>query len=110
MFPSRSKIWSLIPAFLSLTVTRTSVAEAAAVDTQCSTFNVANVTNAVVTGRTFYKKGDNVTVVNPYQFVSTRDLPVFCRIELLITTNVTANSQWEDPPLCWMGRELHFCQ
>ncbi|KAH8093164.1 feruloyl esterase-like protein [Cristinia sonorae] len=66
-------------------------AAASAVD-DCASFKLVNVTNTVVTSRTFYKTGDNVTVVNAVQSVSKNDLPAFCRIELTIITNATANS------------------
>ena len=72
----------------------------------CASFELSGVDNAVVTGRTFYNTGANVTIANTYDAVSTTDLPAFCRIQLVVTTNSTANSsaqaevwlpqQWND--------------
>ena len=75
----------------------------------CTSFQLNNVDNAVVTGTSFYEAGENVTIVNKYDGVSTSDLPAFCRVELVITTNSTANSSaktevWLPQP--WNGRLL----
>ncbi|KAH8100926.1 feruloyl esterase-like protein [Cristinia sonorae] len=96
------KLWTAFPALALMVV----FANAAAIDS-CSSFKLSNVSNTVVAGRTFYKAGDNVTVVNEYQSVSTNDLPAFCRIELTITTNSTANSSAHTEvwlPDDWNGR------
>ena len=75
----------------------------------CTSFKLQNADNAVVTGTSFYNAGQNVTIFNQFDGVSTTDLPAFCRVELVITTNSTANSSaktevWLPQP--WNGRLL----
>lgn len=77
----------------------------------CTSFDLKNVSEATVTGRTFYKAGDNVTLGNLDEAVSTTSLPSFCRIQLVITTNTTANSSAQTEvwlPVNWNQRFVTF--
>lgn len=105
MFVPRSALGTLCFLITSLVISPSNAAS----NSTCSSFTLDGVDGAVVTGRTFYQAGDSVTATNLYQSVSTVDLPAFCRVELVITTNTTANSSalaevWL--PEEWNGRIL----
>ncbi|TFK53650.1 feruloyl esterase-like protein [Heliocybe sulcata] len=82
-------------------------------ETACSSFTLQDVSNVTVAliGTEYYPAGATVNISNPYSQINTNSLPAFCRIELSITTNATANKTagtdvWL--PDSWNGRLLGF--
>ena len=63
----------------------------AAFNESCTTFMFLSNDTTMVTS-TFFAAGAHVDLSSLYQSINTTSLPAFCRVELKITTNVTANS------------------
>ena len=63
----------------------------AALNESCTTFMFPPNDTTMVTS-TFFAAGAHVDLSSLYQSINTTSLPAFCRVELKITTNVTANS------------------
>ncbi|TCD66433.1 hypothetical protein EIP91_001369 [Steccherinum ochraceum] len=108
MFSTGLALSSLTLLFTTCAVAQSNTTSNAAA---CSAFTLKNVNNTIVTNKTFYNAGDNVTISNLYNGISTTQLPAFCRIELAITTNATANSTaltevWL--PAQWNNRLIAF--
>ena len=75
----------------------------------CAGFALADVSNVKLTGTTHYAANTLVNISNAYSSINVDNLPAFCRVELTITTNVTAGSfalteVWL--PDDWNGRVL----
>ena len=98
-------------SFICLLAAGTAIAGDIAAAHTCTSFDLKNVSEATVTGRTFYKAGQNVTLGNLDEAISTTSLPSFCRIQLMITTNTTANSSAQTEvwlPVNWNQRFVAF--
>lgn len=85
-----------------------SAASRAAFSEECASFRFQSA-DTRSTASTFFGAGTNVSVSNLFESIDTAILPSFCRIELKITTNTTANSTalaevWL--PEDWNGRFL----
>lgn len=80
--------------------------------TRCGSFALrGSAVNAIVTNTTFYRANDTVAITNPFSSIDVNNLPAFCRVELSITTNTTANSTAHADvwlPESWNGRFLGF--
>lgn len=80
--------------------------------TACTSFTLDGVNDTVITGRTFHPAGDVIDIGGAFSLVNTvNDLPPFCRLQLTITTNATANSSaltevWLPAVEEWNGRFL----
>ncbi|KAH9943685.1 feruloyl esterase-like protein [Amylocystis lapponica] len=75
----------------------------------CSSFALDNSSDATVTGTTYFPANALVNITNEYSSIDTDTLPAFCRVELTITTNTTANSSCKTEvwlPDDWNGRFL----
>ncbi|OCH94812.1 feruloyl esterase-like protein [Obba rivulosa] len=76
---------------------------------QCTSFTIPHLEGAALLGTTYFKVNERVNISNLYSAIDTDTLPAFCRVELVITTNATANSSaltelWL--PDDWNGRFL----
>ena len=58
----------------------------------CDAFAPGNLTDVIVTATHYYAANTTVHITNDYSSIDVDNLPAFCRVELTITTNVTANS------------------
>ncbi|RPD61212.1 feruloyl esterase-like protein [Lentinus tigrinus ALCF2SS1-6] len=75
----------------------------------CSNFTLDDVPNVNFTAATYYPANALVNISNAYSSIDESNLPAFCRVELVITTNTTAGSSaltevWL--PDDWNGRVL----
>ncbi|KAH9917042.1 feruloyl esterase-like protein [Fomitopsis serialis] len=78
-------------------------------ESKCSSFSLQGVSGASVTKTKYYANGTTVKLSSSMSSIDTDDLPDFCRIELTITTNSTANSSCNTEvwlPSTWNGRFL----
>ncbi|KAK7691098.1 hypothetical protein QCA50_006201 [Cerrena zonata] len=79
-----------------------------AVDQKCASFTFeSNITKLIAS--TFFEAGAHVNISTPYEAIDINTLPAFCRVQVEITTNATANSTaltevWL--PTDWNGRFL----
>ena len=76
--------------------------------TDCSSFKFES-SNSKSISSTYFEAGAHVNISNLFQAIDTDTLPEFCRVQVNITTNVTANSiaaaeVWL--PSEWNGRIL----
>lgn len=75
---------------------------------RCSSFTFGS-DNTDLISSTYFEAGARVSVSNLFETIDTNDLPAFCRIEVKITTNTTANSTAATEiwlPEKWNGRLL----
>lgn len=80
-------------------------------NSKCSSFTLLGNANATVTKTTYYPKGTRVKLSTSMSSLDADDLQDFCRIELTITTNATADSSARTEvwlPDSWNGRFLTF--
>ena len=85
--------------------------QSASSQSKCSSFTLSGVDNAAVTKKTYYPKGTRVNLSTSMSSLDTDDLQSFCRVELTITTNATANSSAHTEvwlPDAWNNRFLAF--
>jgi len=79
--------------------------------TACSTFNVQSLPEVALSATTYYPSNATVNITNLFETIYVDNLPGFCRVELVITTNSTANSSCNTEvwlPDDWNGRYLAF--
>ncbi|KAI0926181.1 hypothetical protein AcV5_008705 [Taiwanofungus camphoratus] len=75
----------------------------------CASFALQNLTDVELIQATYYTANTALNISNIYTTLATDNLPAFCRVELSITTNVTANSTCNTEvwlPDSWNGRFL----
>ncbi|KAH9838382.1 feruloyl esterase-like protein [Rhodofomes roseus] len=78
-------------------------------ESKCSSFSLLNISIANVTSTKYYPHGSTVNMSTTISSIDTDDLPDFCRIELTVTTNSTADSRCNTElwlPTTWNGRFL----
>ncbi|KDQ55810.1 hypothetical protein JAAARDRAFT_159213 [Jaapia argillacea MUCL 33604] len=76
-----------------------------------NTFTFESSSGVSILNTSYYTAGDLVNITNLYSSIDTSSLPAFCRVELLITTNATANSTANTEvwlPDEWNGRYVGF--
>lgn len=79
-----------------------------AVDQKCALFTFeSDITKLIASN--FFEAGAHVNISTPYEAIDINTLPAFCRVQVEITTNATANSTaltevWL--PTDWNGRFL----
>ncbi|KAK7691096.1 hypothetical protein QCA50_006199 [Cerrena zonata] len=83
---------------------------AQAIDQNCASFTF-EANNTKLIASTFFEAGAHVNISTPFEVVDTDTLPAFCRVQLEITTNATANSTalaevWLPGSTDWNGRFL----
>ncbi|KAI0076169.1 feruloyl esterase-like protein [Panus rudis PR-1116 ss-1] len=60
---------------------------------RCASFKLPRSSvDATLTKTTFFPENATVDITNPFSSINTNTLPAFCRVEVAITTNSTANS------------------
>lgn len=75
----------------------------------CSNFSLQDVPDVVVRNTTYYAAGDTVNLTTNMSSIDTNELSSFCRVQLSIITNTTANSSCNTEvwlPDDWNGRFL----
>ncbi len=85
------------------------VAAAGGSESTCSNFTLVDIPNVDLTAATYFAANALVNISNAYSSIDESNLPAFCRVELVITTNATAGSSaltevWL--PDDWNGRVL----
>ncbi|KII92403.1 hypothetical protein PLICRDRAFT_133973 [Plicaturopsis crispa FD-325 SS-3] len=93
---------------LSLTASRV-LAAAPESKSRCSSFKLSNLSDTALTAATYYAHGDLVNLTSSGGYVTSNDLVSFCRLQLTITTNSTANSSAHTElwlPDAWNSRLL----
>jgi len=76
---------------------------------QCTAFALPPLDGVVLAGTTYFKADAHVDISNLYSAIDTDTLPAFCRVQLVVTTNATANSSANTElwlPDDWNGRFL----
>ena len=96
---------ALVP-FASASTSASSGSEVA-----CTSYalNGAALANVKLNATTYYPANANITLSSPLGPLVVDDLPAFCRLELVITTNATAGSSAKAEvwlPDAWNGRAL----
>lgn len=71
------------------------------------------IVNAVVTNAIFHEANTTVQITNLFSSINVDDLPAFCQVQVLITTNATAKSTahtevWLPISEDWNGRYVAF--
>ncbi|KAI0833405.1 feruloyl esterase-like protein [Trametes gibbosa] len=99
---------SITLALLGLAISATATSGS---PSACASFKFAPhpLAHIALAGATHYTANTHVNISNVYSSIDVSDLPSFCRIELVITTNATAGSSalaevWL--PDAWNGRVL----
>ncbi|KAF9812284.1 hypothetical protein IEO21_06258 [Rhodonia placenta] len=80
-------------------------------ESACSSFTLNHQTNVALNTVTYYPVNTTVNITNLFETIDVDNLPGFCRIELVITTNATANSSCNTEvwlPDNWNGRFVAF--
>ncbi|KZT73136.1 feruloyl esterase-like protein [Daedalea quercina L-15889] len=80
-------------------------------ESNCTSFALQNVSDAAITKTEYYPTGARVNLSTTMSSIDVDDLQAFCRIELTVTTNSTANSSAHTEvwlPDTWNGRFLAF--
>ncbi|KAI0631068.1 feruloyl esterase-like protein [Trametes polyzona] len=75
----------------------------------CLQYSPADLPGVIVSARTYYPANTTVVIFNDYIGMGSSSLPAFCRLQLLITTNETADSVANAElwlPDEWNGRML----
>ncbi|CCM04314.1 uncharacterized protein FIBRA_06485 [Fibroporia radiculosa] len=78
-------------------------------ESTCSSFTLHNRTDVTVFATTYYAANATVDLATHMSSIDTNALPGFCRVQLVITTNTTANSSCNTEvwlPDEWNGRVL----
>lgn len=75
----------------------------------CLSFTLGDLSNVTLSRATYYAANTTVNSTNLWQSIDVDNLPAFCRLELSITTNSTADSSCVTEiwlPDSWNGRVL----
>lgn len=99
------------PALSSLLFLASVVLADGASSSKCASFTLSGNTNATVTNTTYYPKGTRVKLSTSMSSLDAEDLQDFCRVELTVITNATANSAAHTEvwlPDSWNNRFLTF--
>ena len=107
------RVSSVLSSLLLLFHTSVVLADDASASSKskCAAFVLHGVDDATVTATTYYPKGTRVELSTSMSSLDADDLQSFCRVELTITTNATANSSAHTEvwlPDSWNGRFLTF--
>ncbi|KAH9948592.1 feruloyl esterase-like protein [Amylocystis lapponica] len=98
--------WTLV--LLSFLITRPLVL---ASPTSCSSFALQNLTDVQLAGTIYYPANTSVNLTTGFQSIDVDNLPAFCRVQLVITTNATSGSFCDTEvwlPDEWNNRVLAF--
>ncbi|KAI0359937.1 feruloyl esterase-like protein [Trametes cingulata] len=98
-----------LPTTLALLGFALAAAASQGSESACTSFAPASLAGASLSGTTHYAANTRVNISNVYSSIDVSNLPSFCRVELVITTNATAGSTaltevWL--PDDWNGRVL----
>ncbi|KIP02131.1 hypothetical protein PHLGIDRAFT_309422 [Phlebiopsis gigantea 11061_1 CR5-6] len=98
-------LWSFALGFLPQIIT---IAPSRSFEGACHHFEL-NLSGVLLNGTTHYPANTTVAITTPQSSINATDLPAFCRLELVVTTNATAGSTaltevWL--PDDWNGRLL----
>ena len=100
-----SPLWSLVPVVLA---SLANVAAAFSAPDACGQFKL-NLPNVELNSTTYFPPNATVSITTLQASINATNLPAFCRVQLVLTTNMTAGSTaltelWL--PDDWNGRLL----
>ena len=107
------RVSSVLSSLLLLFQTSVVLADDASASSKskCAAFALHGADDATVTATTYYPEGTRIDLSTSMSSLDADDLQSFCRVELTITTNATANSSAHTEvwlPDSWNGRLLTF--
>ena len=77
-------------AFFSRFLGRVNIAQGS--PSACLGFNLGDMPHVSIAEKVYYPANATVEIANAYIGISANDLPAFCRLQVVITTNETAGS------------------
>ncbi|KAH9917041.1 feruloyl esterase-like protein [Fomitopsis serialis] len=100
---------SLIAAYGSFLLSLTRFPVAFAWETSCESFALQDILGVNLINARYYEANSTVNITTNMSSIDAANLPAFCRVQLLVTTNATANSTCYTEvwlPDEWTGRYL----